>query len=195
MNKFKFVLLLSVTGLLLACSKKVTDPPASQQELPVVKNTATQRFWKDIDTSFVNRNCPGKIFPIAYRTLKVDSSLVKEKLLIEGDFPGVVNKDTLELEIPLPDGTWEKFRINQVQVMAPVLAAKYPYIKTYAGSSMVYPADQLRMELNSATARIMILSTRGTILVEPACGEDKVHVISFFKKNMPEGSKEDFERK
>src|SRR6187455_3793045 len=55
MNKFLIVLLLSTSGLLLAaCSPKVTDPPASQPDPPVVKTTHAARLWKDVDSSFVH---------------------------------------------------------------------------------------------------------------------------------------------
>ncbi len=106
----------------------------------------------------------------------------------------MIAADTLSIEIPIPDGSWEVFRVSQVQVMAPELAAKYPYLKTYSGTSKLYPADQIRLEVSPDGIRGMILSSRGTILVDPFCKNDKLHMISFFKKNLPEGGKEDFEK-
>ncbi len=195
MNTIRFILLLGSILLLSSCSRKVPETTHSPKEEKGEVQANPPRIWKDIDTLNITSSCPGKTLPLSYRLLLADSGQVKNKLLTEGDFPGVVSKDTIVIEIPLPDGTWERFRISQVQVMAPVLAAKYPYIKTYAGNSLIYPGDQVRLEVNSSTVRIMILSTRGTIMLEPFCNDDHSRMMSFYKKNMPEGSKENFERK
>jgi hypothetical protein len=195
MNTFRVILLLGYVLLFSNCSRRIPETPQSPKEERGEVHPEPSRIWKDADSLAFQPNCPGKILPISYRMLIADTVQIKNKLITEGDFPGVVNKDTLVIDIPLPDGTWEKFRITQVQVMAPVLAAKYPYIKTYSGNSMLYPADQVRLEINSGTVRIMILSTRGTILLESFCPDDHLRVISFYKKNMPEGTKENFERK
>jgi hypothetical protein len=40
----------------------------------------------------------------------------------------------------------------------------------------------------------MILSSRGTIMMDPFCGFDTLHVISYYKKNLPGDVKEEFER-
>ena len=161
----------------------------------VVISVKSDRIWKDTDSTFTKNTCPGKVFPITYRLLEVDTAKVRKLFIVHSDQPGVITKDTLLIEIPIPDGTWEKFKINQVQVMAPELAAKYPYLKTYSGTSMAYPADQIRLEANPEGISGMILSTRGTILLDPFCKDDKLHMISYFKKNLPEGLKEEFEEK
>lgn len=194
MNTIGSILLL-VLFLLGSCNRQVTETSSPVKEVKGEGQTRANRMWRDADTLKFRPSCPGKILPLSYRLLEADTVQIKKQLLIEGDFPGVVSKDTVFIELPLPDGSWEKFRITQVQVMAPVLAAKYPDIKTWSGNSTLYPADQVRLEVNSYTARIMILSTRGTILLESFCSDNRKLVMSFYKKNMPEGSKEIFERK
>lgn len=153
------------------------------------------RLWKDAGITHEKLICPGKIIPLSYRMLDTDTAAAKQLLLIDGPAPGLVSTDTILLDIPIPDGTWEKYRINQVQVMAPELAAKYPGIKTYSGVNVVFPADQIRLEVNPQGLRGMVLSDRGTILLDMYCENDIIHMISFFKKYLPEGSKEDFENK
>lgn len=195
-NRIQTILLV-FTGILLwaACSPKTATVPSGVSEPVVLLAVKSERIWKDTDTTFTKYLCPGKVFPVTYRLLDVDTSMVRKLLIVHNEQPGVITSDTILIEIPIPDGTWEKFRINQVQVMAPELAAKYPYLKTYSGTSLAYPADQIRLEANPEGIRAMILSTRGAILLDPFCKDDKLHMISYFKKNLPEGLKEEFEEK
>jgi len=173
------------------CSPKTTNNVSEKQESSAVNS---KKIWKDTDPTFTNRECPGKIFPTSYRMLDVDTAMMRHLLIIQGNKPGEISTDTILIDIPLPDESWEEFRITQVQVMAPELAAKYPYIKTYSGYAKLYPADQIRLEVSPEGIRAMILSSRGTVLIDPFCKEDKLHMISFFKKNLPEGAKQDFEK-
>ena len=182
-----------LSGLTACSSGKMRNSPPPKAIEPT--QVASGRIWKDADSGFDPASCPGKIMPSAYRLLTVDTVVANKKLVFQGKEPGLIAIDSVEVEIPMPDGSWEKYKISQVQVMAPELAAKFPYLKTYAGYSLQFPADQIRLEVNPEGIRVLILSTRGSILIDPVCKDDKIHMISFFKKDMPEGSKEDFERK
>ncbi len=190
-----FLVFSIINIVLISCNKKTTS------RLPVKElNTATTvfesgRLWKDTYEKFSPPSCTGKIYPLRYRMLDVDTAMVRKFLVVQGNEPGKLNLDTLLIEIPYPDGTWESFRISQVQVMAPELAAKYPFIKTYSGNAKLYPADQIRIEVSPDGLRVMVLSVKGTMLIDPYCNNDKVHMISYLKKDMPEGAKEEFERK
>lgn len=171
-------------------------PAKSETGKDVLKeNTFTPRIWKDTPGNISPPLCQGKIYPLRYRLLDVDTAMVKNLLIKQGREPGKINTDTILIEIPFPDGSWESFSISQVQVMAPELAAKYPYLKTYSGNSKLYPADQIRIEATPDGLRVMVLSVKGTVLIDPFCDNDKVHMISYLKRDMPEGAKEEFEKK
>ncbi|MDQ3051295.1 MAG: hypothetical protein M3Q95_10460 [Bacteroidota bacterium] len=196
MRNFIHSMLLFLISLLLmqGCSPKSAPVPSQKQDpVPASQNTSL-RLWNDSDSSYIQPACPGKILPLTYRLLKLDTMKVRNQLMIQGPEPGLVSKETFNIEIPLPDGTWEPFVMTQVQVMAPELAAKFPYLKTYSGYSSVYPADQIRLEAGPDGVSAMILSTRGSIMIDPFCKDDKIYMISYFKKNLP-GGKEEFEIK
>jgi len=181
--------------LLTGCTPKYSGGQ-TETKAPVQESyNSSTKIWKDSDSTITIKACPGKIYPLKYRLLDVDTGKVRKYLIFQGSKPGEISSDSVTIDIPLPDGSWEQFKIFQVQVMAPELAAKYPYLKTYAGSSIIYPADQIRLEVNPEGIRVMILSTRGSIIIDPFCKDDKIHMISYFRKNLPEGIKEDFEKK
>lgn len=191
---FRFSLIILVF-VLFSCTKK-TVPAKSETGTDLLKeSTFTSRIWKNTPGNISPPLCQGKIYPLRYRLLDVDTSLLKNLLIKQGSEPGKINTDTILIDIPFPDGSWESFSISQVQVMAPELAAKYPYLKTYSGNSKLYPADQIRIEATPDGLRVMVLSVKGTVLIDPFCDNDKGHMISYLKRDMPEGAKEEFEKK
>ncbi len=188
LSPFLLVLLL----IMFSCSSKTT--PGSKKGSTTWPTDSESSFWKDADTLSRKLYCSERIFPIAYRVLDVNNEALMTYLKREGPTPGSLSPDTLTLKIPIPDGSWEEFTIKQVSVMSPELAAKYPDIKTYSGKSKIYASDNIRLDISQQGVRVMIMSTRGTIMIDPYCTNDQEHVISYFKKNLPENGKEDFER-
>jgi hypothetical protein len=160
----------------VSCSKKVTE-----------SKLAT--YWNAPDTT--TSACPGRIFPDKYRLVKVNYSLVRQNLLSNCAVGG--KHDTLDFPVPLPGGNDEVFRIFPVNVMPDALKQKYPGIATYSGSNKTNAIESIRLDISPAGFRAMILSPMGTILVDPYCLGDSVHIISYFKRDLPEGSKEPFE--
>ncbi len=193
LKPFKLIIIFFILYLSPGCSPKSSVVQVDQTPSPPEKVNVA-RIWKDADTTVTNFSCPAFPLPLEYRLLDFDTAASRKLLIFQGEHPGEVSADIIMVEIPMPDGSWELFQVNQVQVMAPALAAKYPYIKTYAGTSKLYPADQIRLEANPEGIRCMVLSDRGTVLLDPFCKMGPLHMMSYYKKNMPEGSKEDFER-
>jgi hypothetical protein len=135
--------------------------------------------------------CPGKTFPLQYRLIQVDYPGLR-KLLLENDAVSGAH-DTLDIALPMPDGTSKMFSIFPVHVMPDELSQKYPGLATYSGKNPASPAETVRLDISPAGFRAMVMSPYGTVLIDPYCPGDSIHVISYYKKNMPEGSKAPFE--
>lgn len=188
MNRLLLHVLVVLSVLTTACSPKTSSETKSWNQNGISK------YWRDTDTLSVKLYCKDRIFPKKFRILDANYDELKKLLIREGAVPGSLSPDTILITIPMPDGTWEEYSISQVRVMSEELAAKYPDIKTYAGKSKIYPADNIRLDISQQGVRVMIQSTRGTIMLDPYCNEDKLHVISYYRKDLPENAKEDFEK-
>ncbi|RSK35995.1 reprolysin-like metallopeptidase [Hymenobacter metallilatus] len=91
------------------------------------------------------------------------------------------------ISLPLPDGTSQRFRVVQVPVMAPALAAKYPSIRTYAAQGIDDPAATARLDLSPEGFHAMILSGGSTVYIDPAERGNNTHLV-FERRAMNQGA-------
>ncbi len=192
MNRLSLVGISIILVVNFGCSPKTAPEPLAPSEN--WKQNGTTVYWKDADTLLLKLTCKDRIFPTSYRLLEANNDGLKKLLVKQGIEPGELSVDTISILIPVPDGTWEPYKISQVRVMSKELAAKYPDIKTYSGKSELYPTDNIRLDVSQQGVRVMIRSTRGTLMIDPYCTYDQKYVISYSRKNLPKNSKEDFER-
>jgi hypothetical protein len=94
------------------------------------------------------------------------------------------------LTLPSPDGTFARFSIAESPIMAPELAARFPEIKTYSGQGIDDPAATTRFDWTPNGFHGIVLSEKGTVLIEPTEMGDTQHYIVYFQKDVVAGSGE-----
>lgn len=94
------------------------------------------------------------------------------------------------LTLPIADGTLSRFSIVDSPIMAPELAARYPNIKTYAAQGVDDPATTARFDWTPAGFHGIILSPKGTVLIEPASVGDVENYVVYFQGDVTVGSGE-----
>jgi len=71
------------------------------------------------------------------------------------------------LSVPLPDGGSLTFRLHATQVMAPQLAARYPQIRTFAGTATDGSGVQGRFDIGPRGFHAQIFLAAGTAYIDP----------------------------
>ncbi len=147
-----------------------------------------QNPWLDApESSFAKKNAERRIVPAKYRTLALDLGLLKASL---GDAPlrfsPAAEDSQVKLSIPMPDGSMQDFRVVEAPVMHPDLAARYPYIRSYAGWSNADRTAYLRFGYTQKGFHGMIFSANhSTVYIDAFAEGDDLHYISYYKKDYP----------
>ncbi|MCC2547960.1 M12 family metallo-peptidase [Hymenobacter sp. BT175] len=97
-------------------------------------------------------------------------------------------RSTTVMSLPLPDGTSGRFRVVEVAVMHPQLAALFPTIKTYEAQGIDDPSATARLDVTPAGFHAMILIGSRTVFIDPAAAGDVTHHLVFEKRSMSPGT-------
>ncbi|MGE3510219.1 MAG: reprolysin-like metallopeptidase, partial [Vicinamibacterales bacterium] len=87
----------------------------------------------------------------------------------------------LVIELPLPDGRYSRFRIEESPILDPALAAAFPDIKTYRGSGVDDPTATVRFDITPNGFHAQIIAAGGTVLIDPYTEGDLVNHVAYDK--------------
>ena len=126
----------------------------------------------------------------AYRPIAVRLSALRSALrgaltaepAFEGTGPRGSARAELLLALPRPEGGTERFRVQQVAVLDPALAARFPQIKTYQAQSLDHPGTVARLDVSPAGFHAQVLTSGGrSYYLDPASIGDTVHHRVFYQ--------------
>jgi hypothetical protein len=86
--------------------------------------------------------------------------------------------------LPAPDGTLQRFQIEESSIMEAGLAAKHPEIKTYAGIGLDDPAATLRADSTPLGFHASVRSPDGAWYIDPYYHLDDSVYVSYFGRDL-----------
>jgi hypothetical protein len=141
-------------------------------------------LWFDMDEATIAIEGDRLIVPARYRVVSLNIGRLHEFLRqvpIEQSSPA--NSPTV-VSLPLPDGSFEFFAVVESPIMAPALAAKFPKIGTYLGQGLDDPTATVRFDLTPAGFHAIIISSNGTVFIDPFQRGDVAHYIVYNRKDL-----------
>ena len=87
-------------------------------------------------------------------------------------------------DLPMPNGEIAKFKVVETETMDPVLAAKFPGLKTYSGQGITDPASVLKLTVSDYGLWAMVLSNRGNVFVDPLEHGNTTDVVVYSRKDL-----------
>lgn len=146
-------------------------------------NLSPDKIWQEVDDSALRQNSLQRsIVPQSYRTFSLNKIVLNSLLGNSSmEFSDAARSEQLIMTMPMPDGTFARFSVEESPIMEPELAAKFPEIKTYRGQGIDDPTATARFDLLPSGFHSMILSASGTVLVDPYAKGDTDDYISYFK--------------
>ena len=138
-------------------------------------------LWTDVSVNSIGTTPRLNPAPVAFRTVRLDQNALLQ-LLARAPMEGTAATG-VTLSLPLPDGTFGRFRIVESPIMEPGLAAKFPEIKTYAGQGLDEPTATVRLDWTPHGFHALISAIGGTVYIDPYSRDEVIHYISYFKGN------------
>ena len=151
-------------------------------------NTDSQPgLWQQIDESTIQSSGQRTITPLFYKTFALDKNALSR--LLESaprEFSQAAKSSPLTIALPLPDGTLERFTVEESPIMEPELAAQFPEIKTYRGQGVDDPSATTRFDWTPQGFHAVVISTSGSVYVVPYAKNDSTNYISYYARDFPE---------
>ncbi|HEY0459585.1 MAG TPA: zinc-dependent metalloprotease family protein [Pyrinomonadaceae bacterium] len=168
-----FLFIIVVFSVSTALSQSLNDDVWQESEAASLQFTASART----------------VTPKAYRTFSLNktnlfSILNKAPMAFNGGAPA----SEVILTLPMPDGSFQRFRIEKSPVAEAGLLEKFPELgETYRGQGVDDPTATARFDFLPSGFHSMILSRFGTVLVDPYFAKgDTQNYISYRKADAPQ---------
>jgi hypothetical protein len=121
-----------------------------------------------------------------YRALNLNEIAQREVLRqVPMEFTREARQTQVVMSLPMPDGRFARFRIEESPVMAPRLAALFPNIRTYRGQGLDDPTATTRFDVTPAGFHAIVLSARATVIIEPAAQGRSRQYVSYDQRDAP----------
>jgi hypothetical protein len=109
------------------------------------------------------------------------------EVLSKAPMEGTEAAAPVELTLPMPDGRFLRFAVEESPVMEPALAAQYPEIRTYAAKGLDDRATITRFSLTPAGFHALVLGPGLQAFVEPAEKGDTLRYTSLPEQRLDRG--------
>jgi len=147
---------------------------------------SSSQLWREVaDTQLSRRPMNRTRVPDSYKTFEINKAGVDIVLgAAPEEFTEAVS-DTI-IELPMPDGSFQRFRLVHSPIVEPGLAAKFPVLnRTFSAQGIDDPTATARIDLMPSGFHAMILSPKGTVMVDPYATGDTENYVSFYKRELP----------
>ena len=146
--------------------------------------TPDDGIWQTIDNSSIAA-ADWKPPADSYQVLRLNKEALAQQLArapMEGD--GDLRNSPAILSLPMPDGSFQSFRIEESPIMEPSLAVRLPEVKTYRGQGIDDPSATTRFDWTPQGFHALILSSQDAVYIEPASSGEMTNYVTHFGQTM-----------
>jgi hypothetical protein len=106
--------------------------------------------------------------PVSYESVSFDVNNLRA-VLDEAPVQakGAITLNAREIELPYPDGSFQRFRVVNAPIMQPGLADKFPDLQTYRVAGIDDPTAYGRLSITRAGLHGLITSRSGSVYMDP----------------------------
>ena len=143
-------------------------------------------LWTRIETETIKVDrlyLPPKVFRAFQLNVGILNSILRTAPM-EFRIKPTVTRETI-ITLPTPTGAFGRFAIEESPIIAPKLAQRYPWLKSYKAKGLDDRTATGRFEFTPEGFHAMVISASGTFFVDAASKQDPSLHISYFKADLP----------
>ncbi len=176
----RFSLCLAMTlGIFQAGSFAQTKANATESRQPSI-------LWKEKTDNDIQNRERRFITPERYSVYgldRVNMKAILDRAPMEFSSEASRAKPVI-LEIPAPDGTLNRFRVEESPMLSPELAVQFPEWKTYQGYGIDDPTATARFDVTLNGFHAYVLSSKETYAIDPYQENDFGNYLVYYKKDI-----------
>ncbi len=161
--------------------------------LPAASGQTAADLWQDVNdaTLLAARRAVTSertVVPGRGRALRLTRATL-DKVLAEApaEFSGEPGR---EFPLPMPDGTFARFALEESPLMEPKLAAKFPELKTYVARGIDDPSWSARFDVTPQGFHAVVLAPDGvSFYVDPYWRDDTTHYLAYRRRDYVNAAK------
>jgi hypothetical protein len=156
--------------------------PLQAMERPPVRSS--DGLWRHVTEQEIGSLPERTLVPRVSQPVRLD---VEAFLNLVADAPleltGAAADATPVMTLPLPDGSYARFRVEESPIMEPDLAALLPNVRTYRAVGVDIPEATARLDFTPDGFHGFILAPAGAVYIDPYGAGDIEHYITFWDRD------------
>ncbi len=146
-----------------------------------LKAQITQPIWNQIDEKNVYITGKRDIIPNQYGVFHLNVISLKNTLLsAPSDKTTNINNTTTTIDLPMPNGTIQKFKVVESSVMEDELQLHFPEIRTFNIKGIDDEYASGKLDFTEYGFHGMVRSPNGNVFIDPYCKNNITDYISYY---------------
>src|SRR2546428_187120 len=138
-------------------------------------------IWQTIDKSSIATRDLQLPAASSYRILRLNKdALARQLARAPMERTGDLRKSPAVLSLPMPDGSFKSFRIEESPVMDAELVARYPEIKSYRGQGIEDETATVRFDWTPLGFHALVFSADRAVNIQPPDRKDLTTYASYY---------------
>ena len=147
----------------------------------LLPSAAMADVWEPVPPASLGNASDAYIQPDRFRAYALDESALENRLEARS-----LRAAATVLTLPAPDGSLQRFAVEESPIMEPGLAARHPEITTYAGRGIDDPAATIRADQSPLGFHASVRSPKGAWYVDPYYHLDDSVYITYYGRDVTE---------
>jgi hypothetical protein len=143
-------------------------------------------LWEDVkESSVAANNAVPELAPDKGRVLRLNQAMLRDLLAkVPMEFTPAAASTQVVIAIPMPDGSFQRFRVEESPMLSPAVAAQVPHWKSYSGRGIDDPTAMIRFSQSNAGFSAMVMGATGSSFIDAVTKTDRNQYVVYHRDDL-----------